>query len=527
MTVGTTNLTNTFTGDGASFGPFAFTFAAQATKDVYVSLGGIVQSSGYVVTLNLNADGTTGVGGSVMFTTTPPALSAAGVIGRSCDLLQAMTLPVEGNLSESKLINAFDRLTMIAQQITASVIACVQLPTQFQGIISGILTPPFPALYVARMNAAGNAIEFVSPAAALAQAAPIPGGGTVVGPANGTTTNWGLAFFADSTGQLIKGTVPTGAAGTVPISTGPTTAPIWGTGLPANLRSLSIVGAGRQFPTSGAVSGTYWHSGNWTSTGAITAAPGTRVYVSGLVTLAHALTVSTDSAGGQSMVTNATPAQLTPPSQGQGAGGGGTALPGTASVVVGGGGGGNGGAGGNGGSLTASTIALGGYASPYQDSFSGSGGGSSYTSVASSTGSAGGAGGGGFYIECLLAFTITTGSITANGAVGGTPVTANQGGGGGGSGGTVGIRCNNVLTLPINSITCNGGAGGPGGAGGGGGGGGGGGIIDLAAATLAVNGSALSVAGGAAGTGAAAQPASAGSAGTTNQVTTNYPVSIF
>lgn len=48
----------------------------------------------------------------------------------------------------------------------------------------------------------------------------------------------------------------------------------------------------RSLPTSGAISGVYYHTGNWASTGTLTAESGTRIYITGSFTLTHVLTVS-------------------------------------------------------------------------------------------------------------------------------------------------------------------------------------------------------------------------------------------
>lgn len=523
MTVGTTNLTNTFTGDGNSFGPFAFTFAAQQASDIQVYLGGILQSSGmYSVSINTNADGTTGVGGSITFLFSAPANLASGLIVRSCDLLQQTVLPVEGNLSESKIVNAFDRLTMLCQQITSKLAASLQFPIQFQSTVSGILGAP-TALYVARMNATNTGVEFVSPAAALAQAAPIPGGGTVVGPAALSVAAYEPALFADTTGQLIRGGPGVGVAGQIFQSQGPGASPIWGSGAASNLKSSGIVGPGRQFPTSGAVSGTYWHQGNWASTGAITAAPGTKVYINGTVTLAHAITVSNSYAGGTASQYSGSAGIYVLPGDGSGIGAGRALRVVAAAAGAGGGGAGFGGAGGSGGGPQAGFIPAGGTAYSYLDSLNGSSGAGGFNNTLSAVGTIGGSAAAGFYLECTGALTVNTGSITSNGGAG---AGAGTSGGGGGSGGFIGLRCGNTLTLPIGCISVVGGAGGSGG-GNGGGGGGGGGIVDIAAVTLSVNASFYIITGGAAGASSSVIAPTAGSAGIVNQLATLYPVSIF
>ena len=120
MTVSTTNVSSPFTGDGVTT-TFPFTFAVMLNNsgtinnsaDVQVRLNGVVQSGGYTVN-----DNKCGVGGNVVFKSAP-AVGAVGLIVRNVALTQTTALPTDGNLDEMALTNAYDKLTMLAQQINA------------------------------------------------------------------------------------------------------------------------------------------------------------------------------------------------------------------------------------------------------------------------------------------------------------------------------------------------------------------------------------------------------------------------
>jgi hypothetical protein len=264
----------------------------------------------------------------------------------------------------------------------------------------------------------------------------------------------------------------------------------------------------RPLPTSGALTGEYWHNGNWTQTGAITSSGGVRVHVNGSMTFgAFSWTAATECSGGNIGTSTTTATGMASRGSGIAAGDGG-ALDLVSSTGGGGGGfGGGGGKGATGFGAISKNNAGGIYSIAQNLSGSGGGGGDSNNSVA---GGGGGGGGGSIYIECTGAIILPTGaSITANGAAGGT---STAGAGGGGSGGGIQIRClSTILVSTGASITASGGGGGNGGSGGGGGGGG---VIDLSGTFITNNGT-ISAGGGAAGTGGA-QAAVAGATGIVN-----------
>jgi hypothetical protein len=260
-------------------------------------------------------------------------------------------------------------------------------------------------------------------------------------------------------------------------------------------------------PTSGTLTGEYWQTGTFTSSGVITANQ-LRLHVVGDVIINNAITVSEEMSGGSGFQFNSSPVCLNGVvasgiSPGQNAAGGG-----------GGGGGGNGGAGGKGG-WTTTLYTVGGAAVPFLNlTGSGGGGGGAYTANPGML-VPGGTGGGGIYIEAS-GNIIVLANITANGGAGGSTSVDGYGGGGGGSGGCIELRAGGQIYI-ANGVTLSaqGGAGGnstnttlKGGAGGGGGGG----FIRLKGAIINNQGT-VSTAGGAAGTGATAQLAQAGATG--------------
>lgn len=264
--------------------------------------------------------------------------------------------------------------------------------------------------------------------------------------------------------------------------------------------------ATRSLPTSGNWSGNYYHSGNWTSAGAITVDSGTRVFVTGTFTLNHGITGNAGQAGGHGATTVGGTA-----SDGQGPGAGHCFNGSTTSV--GGAGAGYGGAGGAGGATIAGYGGRGGKAYSMDSILMSSSGSGGTIGSGAQAGGDGGAAGACLYIE-VLGDVLLNADITLDGAAG-SAGTSDSGGGGGGAGGACEIRTKGTFTQNASkNIYCRGGAGGAGGTGGGGGGGGGG-HIRLWSAGAGTRSGSLSVAGGSAGTGSATQAAAAGSNGPT------------
>jgi hypothetical protein len=296
--------------------------------------------------------------------------------------------------------------------------------------------------------------------------------------------------------------------------------PSWATPSAAGLFKASAISAtARTLPTSGALSGTYIHSGNVTSTSTYTFAHGTRIYLKGDFTLGHTMTGTAQSNGGNpdSFYSIGVPGSGLSPGLG-------------GSYQYGGGGGGA--CGGNGGrGATVTTVP---YESPAGGKATadwgtgGSGGGSGAGSgTAGQPGQNGGGGGAFIYIEVDGNVTLNE-TISADGAAG-TVASSTGGAGGGGAGGQIVIRCTGTLTLASGKkIKANGGNGGNYTGSGEKGGGGGGGMVQAwSGGSTTLTGS-LEAAAGTKGTGTAgAIDAADGSAGTTETIQNTAPVSLF
>lgn len=262
----------------------------------------------------------------------------------------------------------------------------------------------------------------------------------------------------------------------------------------------------RSFPTSGSVSGDYYHDGSWTATGVLTIADGTRVYVrncSGfdMGSFSHVVSPRLNSGGiGRPASSNGVHSIAVGSGPGAAAISGGQAV----SVCAGAGGPGFGGVGGKGGSYSDHYMPGGSTYTPRQF-FGGTGGssGMAYSSTITA-GASGGNAGGGFYLEIALVggATATLGNLNLNGANGINSPTTNYSGSAGGTGGCFVARIRGTATLPSGrTISANGGtsgnatstaeaaAGGPGG-----------GWVDIQATTF-INAGTIQANGGTAGSG--------------------------
>lgn len=507
MSVSTTSTRATGTGDGSTT-VFSFSFACLQASDVKVYKDGVLQSTGYTTSVNSN-----GVGGTVTFTTAP----ASGVdilLIRVVDYTQATELPVEGNIPEDTLEDALDKLTMLVQQVKEITDRALTNSITSSGVSSALPDPS--ALDLLRWNSDEDALENVSPGSALSDTG--GNGGNVVGPSSISTVAYQIPLWADALGRTLdNGVSGVGEADQALLSAGSGARPVF-TNIPGLLRARGITATTRTLPTSGALSGTYVHFGDWTSTGALTFTHGTRIYLRGNMTLNHTLTGTAQSNGG--ITGNAYRGQN---GGGPGGGSGGEYIA-AIGAGHGGGGGGSAGAGGNGGSGTANVLAQGGPANPLSIILGGSGGGSGCGN-GTSLGQSGGGGGPAIYIEVYGNITDNE-STSANGAAGSNGVVI-AGGGGGGGGGSIVKRCSGTYTLAAaKSNSATGGAGGNTSTGHKGGGGGGGYIEIWSGGAQTISGS-NTVTGGSKGTGSSTQDATDGSAGTTNLIASTQPISLF
>lgn len=186
MTVNTTSNTSNFTGDGTQTA-FTYDFAIQQSADMDVYLDGVLQSSGYVVAVNAS-----GVGGTVTFASAP-ANAVVGILQRVVEYTQGLDLPTEGNLPEVAIENAFDKITMMCQQLEEKAARALSIALGTTGV--GTTLPTAESLKLLRWNLAATALENTDPV------------GDVNGPA--TSTTYGIALWANSAGtDLLDGPGP-------------------------------------------------------------------------------------------------------------------------------------------------------------------------------------------------------------------------------------------------------------------------------------------------------------------------------
>jgi hypothetical protein len=384
--------------------------------------------------------------------------------------------------------------------------------------------------------------------------------------ASGTITSSNISASAGITGSQLASSTITGsniAAGTVALtniatqaattfvgnSTGSSASPtalsvasaqtMLGYGSTGyNLKSYGITASGNQLPTSGSIGpGPYWHFGNWTQTGNLTIASGTRIYMNGTPTFnGSAITVSPHLTGGEGTGTGTLTAAITVLAPQNGAGLGYSGGNGLLTTACGPAGAGFGGLGGHGGSTVANQFYWGGQTYSWQDQFSGSSAMGGSTTALANYGGTGGQGGGSLYWECTGAFNAPSGNpsgfITANGGAGGAFTTTGTGGPGG-SGGAVCIVSGTSINLgtSTSAITVTGGAGASASSTsfGSPGGGGGGYIVLNSAGTITQSlTAAAACGGGAAGTGGSSTtPAAAGGNGQIISNPSITPVSLF
>lgn len=121
MTVTTTNSRISYIGDGTSVA-FPFPYYFLASTDITVFLSSVEQAGGFTVTGAGNAQG-----GTVTFTT-PPGAGVSILLVRDPDLLQSTDLPPNDPFPSDAVEKALDKLTMIAQAISANESRSVHFP---------------------------------------------------------------------------------------------------------------------------------------------------------------------------------------------------------------------------------------------------------------------------------------------------------------------------------------------------------------------------------------------------------------
>lgn len=116
MTVSTTHIENNFTGDGSTT-VFNFTFQVQSAAHVQVKKGGVLQVTGFTVSINQNQE--TNPGGKVTFVVAPTNGQAVNA-RRATTLTQDVDFPLESKLNTKNVERVLDKLTMLLQEASAN-----------------------------------------------------------------------------------------------------------------------------------------------------------------------------------------------------------------------------------------------------------------------------------------------------------------------------------------------------------------------------------------------------------------------
>ncbi|RMD00070.1 hypothetical protein EAY64_05590 [Aquitalea palustris] len=166
MTISSTNRVVQFTGN-ASQTAFPFAFKVFAATDVLVIL---TDTSGNSTTetltsqysVVLNSDQNNSPGGTVTMNAAPPA-GYTLTISSSVPVLQPTNIANTGNFYPQSVTDAFDRLTVICQQLQLGLNNALQYPVTVQGGFSATLPTP-QASQLLGWNAAGTALVNCTPA---------------------------------------------------------------------------------------------------------------------------------------------------------------------------------------------------------------------------------------------------------------------------------------------------------------------------------------------------------------------------
>ena len=189
MTVSTTNNYVTATGNGSST-VFPYTFRMLDVSHMVVTVDNVVVTSGYSVSINTN-----GVGGNVTFSVAPANLAEI-ILERSVPITQGLDLEIEEQLPEGEIEDAYDKLTVICQQLqdqldrafTLSIVDSIGVSLQLPAPVAG---------YGLFWNDDGDAL-ISSPGTPGPQGNP----GSMTGPASATVGN--LPTFANTAGSVLQ-----------------------------------------------------------------------------------------------------------------------------------------------------------------------------------------------------------------------------------------------------------------------------------------------------------------------------------
>ncbi|MDE1971416.1 MAG: hypothetical protein KGI50_07625, partial [Patescibacteria group bacterium] len=201
MTVSTTNIQNSYTGNGVQTA-FSFTYQILTdqsgnplTSTVTVYVNGTLQTSGYSVAANSNQQ--VSPGGTVTFAVAP-ANGAIVLLLRSTPAVQSLTFPLEAKLSTPALENALDKAILILQekgQTFPAAVAGALLGFSASLVLQTIA--PVAAGYVLMDNGPGAAPSF-QPATAVST------GGNMVGPTPAVNTAGSILLWNGTDGRTVK-----------------------------------------------------------------------------------------------------------------------------------------------------------------------------------------------------------------------------------------------------------------------------------------------------------------------------------
>lgn len=135
MTVSTTDNKAFFTGNGVTTS-FDFTFKYFNESDIKVLLDGVLDDT-YTLTPNPSGDG-----GTISYITAPTTAVDGGLIYRELPFTQGTRIPTSDKIPRGTLENAFDRVTILTQQLQEQVSRSLLLPISFNNSDQLVLPEP-------------------------------------------------------------------------------------------------------------------------------------------------------------------------------------------------------------------------------------------------------------------------------------------------------------------------------------------------------------------------------------------------
>lgn len=183
MTVSASPTFATHTGNGVQTS-FSYSFKNYAAADLDVYVNKILQVSGYTVTVNTDFNG-----GSVVFSVAPTNTHAIKIL-RKQDQTQNYDPQIGQGFSEADLESAFDKQTMLVQELKEQADRSARIPPYVNGFNAELPEPV--ASRIPRFNAAANAWELVDSATIVTE-----GGGGGGGGGGGSINSIGLTVPTD------------------------------------------------------------------------------------------------------------------------------------------------------------------------------------------------------------------------------------------------------------------------------------------------------------------------------------------